>query len=99
VSVPAAEARAADGRQSPLPPERERALVEAAQRGDATARAALVEAYMPRVAQRLRASLQWGGSGGVTCGLLEIAGDERLRELAERLQAMLEGARPTVPVR
>jgi hypothetical protein len=43
-------------------------------------------------AQRLRASLQWGGGGGVACGLLEIAGDERLRELAERLQAMLEGA-------
>jgi RNA polymerase primary sigma factor len=54
VSVPAAEARVAEGRQPPLPRERERALVEAAQRGDATARAALVEAYMPRIAAMAR---------------------------------------------
>jgi trehalose synthase len=46
-------------------------------------------------AQRLRACLQWGGGGGVTSGLLEIAGDEPLRELAERLQAMLECASPS----
>jgi hypothetical protein len=45
-------------------------------------------------AQRLRDCLRWGGGEGVACGLLEIAGDERLRELAERLQAMFEGASP-----
>jgi len=36
-------------RRRPLPPERERALVDAAGRGDGPARAALVEAYMPRI--------------------------------------------------
>jgi RNA polymerase sigma factor (sigma-70 family) len=37
-------------RRRPLTPERERLLVEAAGRGDVTARAILVEAYMPRIA-------------------------------------------------
>jgi hypothetical protein len=46
-------------------------------------------------AQRLRASLQWGGGGGVSCGLLEVAPDARLRGLAERLEAMLEGSSPS----
>jgi RNA polymerase sigma factor (sigma-70 family) len=37
-------------RRRPLTPERERLLVEAARSGDATARALLVEAFMPRIA-------------------------------------------------
>jgi RNA polymerase sigma factor (sigma-70 family) len=37
-------------RRRPLPPERERLLVDAARSADATARALLVEAYMPRIA-------------------------------------------------
>jgi RNA polymerase primary sigma factor len=37
-------------RRRPLTPERERLLVQAARSGDATARALLVEAYMPRIA-------------------------------------------------
>ena len=41
-------------RRRPLAPERERLLVEAAQSGDATARAVLVEAYMPRIAAMAR---------------------------------------------
>ncbi|HEX7300827.1 MAG TPA: hypothetical protein VF257_17640 [Solirubrobacteraceae bacterium] len=40
-------------------------------------------------AQRLRASLQWGG--GVVTDLLEVAADDELRSLAERLDAMVEG--------
>jgi hypothetical protein len=43
-------------------------------------------------ARRLRASLQWGGGGGLRCGVLEVAADGRLRDLAERLEAMLDGA-------
>jgi len=43
-------------------------------------------------AQRLRSSLQWGGGGGLRSGVLEVAADERLRDLAQRLEAMLEGA-------
>ncbi|HEY0364642.1 MAG TPA: sigma-70 family RNA polymerase sigma factor, partial [Solirubrobacteraceae bacterium] len=37
-------------RRRPLPPEREQMLVEAARHGDDTARAVLVEAYLPRIA-------------------------------------------------
>ena len=47
------------------------------------------------VAQRLRASLQWGGGGGVTCSPLDVAADGRLCDLAERLDAMLEGSSPS----
>jgi hypothetical protein len=43
-------------------------------------------------AQRLRASLQWGDGGGLRCSVLEVAADGRLRDLAERLEAMLDGA-------
>ena len=43
-------------------------------------------------AQRLRSSLQWGGGGGLRSGVLEVAADERLRDLAQRLEAMLDGA-------
>jgi hypothetical protein len=46
-------------------------------------------------AQRLRACLQWGGGGGLRCGVLEVAADERLRELAQRLEAMLDGSSPS----
>jgi hypothetical protein len=46
-------------------------------------------------ARRLRASLQWGGGGGLRCGVLEVDADERLRHLAQRLEAMLEGASPS----
>lgn len=49
--------------------------------------AALPEAHT--AARRLRTSLRSGGD--VTCSLLDAAGDERMRELAERLQAMLDG--------
>jgi hypothetical protein len=45
-------------------------------------------------AQRLQASLQWG-SGGVACSMLAVSADERLRDFAERLEAMLAGASPT----
>jgi RNA polymerase sigma factor (sigma-70 family) len=37
-------------RRRPVPPEREQMLVEAARHGDDTARAVLVEAYLPRIA-------------------------------------------------
>ena len=46
-------------------------------------------------ARRLRASLQWGGGGGLRSGVLEVDADERLRHLAQRLEAMLEGASPS----
>jgi hypothetical protein len=46
-------------------------------------------------AQRLRASLQWGGGGGLRCSALEVAADKRLRELAQRLEAMLAGSSPS----
>jgi RNA polymerase primary sigma factor len=41
-------------RQPPLTPERERELLDTAQRGDASARAALVAAYAPRIASVAR---------------------------------------------
>jgi RNA polymerase primary sigma factor len=57
LDAPEPTGRAADARylealvgRRPLAPERERALVDAARGGDATARALLVEAYMPRIA-------------------------------------------------
>jgi RNA polymerase primary sigma factor len=64
VTVRSAEARVVEGLRPPLPPERERDLVAAAQRGDTTARAALVEAYMPRLAAlarhyRLSPNVEW----------------------------------------
>src|SRR3954452_19569611 len=57
-------------------------------------------------ARRLRASLQWGGGGGLgsrgrggggglRSGVLEVDADERLRDLAQRLEAMLEGSSPS----
>jgi trehalose synthase len=46
-------------------------------------------------AQRLRASLQWGG--GVATDLLEVAADDELRALADRLDAMLDGASSSRP--
>jgi hypothetical protein len=46
-------------------------------------------------ARRLRASLQWAGGGGLRSGVLEVDADERLRDLAQRLEAMLEGSSPS----
>ncbi|MEA2277556.1 MAG: hypothetical protein QOI62_400 [Solirubrobacteraceae bacterium] len=46
-------------------------------------------------ARRLQTFLQWGGGGGVACGSLEVAADEQLRSLAERLEAMLDGDAPS----
>jgi hypothetical protein len=46
-------------------------------------------------ARRLQTSLQWGGGGGVACGSLQVAADEQLRALAERLEAMLDGDAPS----
>ena len=35
------------------------------------------------------------GGGGLRSGVLEVAADERLRELAQRLEAMLDGSSPS----
>jgi trehalose synthase len=45
-------------------------------------------------AQLLRACLQWGGGGGVSCVLLEVQAGDELRDVCEQLDSMLEGGSP-----